>query len=69
MNYAGMNEYAVDKSNPQFRAPFNQSKNEHRVFTYEDAAIIGPNSDTPYSFLWLDLRAEPACRAGGQLGR
>jgi hypothetical protein len=59
MNYAVMNEYAVDKSNPQFKAPFNQIKNEPRVFTYEDTAIVTPNSDTPYSFLWLDLRAEP----------
>ena len=59
MNYAVMNEYAVDKSNPQFKAPFNQIKNEPRVFTYEDTAIVTPNSDTPYSFVWLDLRAEP----------
>jgi hypothetical protein len=59
MNYAVMNEYAVDTSGPQFKAPFNQIKNEARVFTYEDTAIITPNSDTPYSILWLDLRAEP----------
>ena len=59
MNYAVMYEYAVDKGNPQFKAPFNQIKNEARVYTYEDTAIVTPNSDTPYSFLWLDLRAEP----------
>src|ERR1700745_1436809 len=59
MNYAVMNEYAVDKSNPQFKAPFNQIKNEARVFTYEDTAIVTPNSDTPYSIASLDLRAEP----------
>ena len=59
MNYAVMYEYAVDKGGPQFKAPFNQIKNESRVFTYQDTAIITPNSDTPYSFLWLDLRAEP----------
>jgi hypothetical protein len=58
-NYAVMNEYAVDKSNPQFKAPFNEIKNEHRVYTYEDTAVVTPNSDTPYSALWLDLRAEP----------
>ena len=59
MNYAVMHEYALDKSGPQFKAPFNQIKNEARVFTYEDTAIITPNSDTPYSFMWMDLRAEP----------
>jgi hypothetical protein len=59
MNYAVMYEYAVDKGGPQFKAPFNQIKNEARVFTYEDTAIITPNSDTPYSFMWMDLRAEP----------
>jgi len=59
MNYAVMYEYAVDRNSGQFKAPFNQIKNEARVFTYEDTAIITPNSDTPYSLLWLDLRAEP----------
>ena len=59
MNYAVMYEYAVDRSSSQFKAPFNQIKNEPRVFTYKDTAIVTPNSDTPYSFLWLDLRAEP----------
>jgi hypothetical protein len=59
MNYSVMYEYAVDTKGSQFKAPFNQIKNEPRVFTYEDTAIITPNSDTPYSFLWMDLRAEP----------
>jgi hypothetical protein len=59
MNYAVMYEYAVDKNSGQYKAPFNQIKNEARVFTYKDTAIITPNSDTPYSFAWLDLRAEP----------
>ncbi len=59
MNYAVMYEYAVDKNSGQFKAPFNEIKNEARVFTYKDTAIVTPNSDTPYSFLWMDLRAEP----------
>ena len=59
MNYAIMYEYAVDRNSGQFKAPFNQIKNEPNVFTYKDTAIITPNSDTPYSFAWMDLRAEP----------
>jgi hypothetical protein len=59
MNYAVMYEYAVDRSSGQFKAPFNQIKNEPNVFTYKDTAIVTPNSDTPYSFVWMDLRAEP----------
>jgi len=50
MNYAVMYAYAVDKDSGQFKAPFNEIKNEARVFTYKDTAIVTPNSDTPYSF-------------------
>ena len=59
MNYAVMYEYSVDRNSGQFKAPFNQLKNEPNVFTYKDTAIPTPNSDTPYSFVWMDLRAEP----------
>ncbi|MGC1298247.1 MAG: DUF1254 domain-containing protein [Alloacidobacterium sp.] len=59
MNYAVMYEYCVDKNSGQYKAPFNKINNEARVFTYKDTAIITPNSDTPYSLLWMDLRAEP----------
>jgi hypothetical protein len=58
MNYGVMHAYAVDRNSGQFKAPFNQIFNEARVFTPKDTAIITPNSDTPYSFLWMDLRAE-----------
>src|SRR5438876_11250746 len=59
MNYAVMYEYAVDKNSGQYKAPFNQINNADRVFTYKDTSVITPNSDTPYSILWTDLRAEP----------
>ena len=54
-----IDEYAVDRDSGQFKAPFNQLKNEPNVFTYKDTAIPTPNSDTPYSFVWVDLRTEP----------
>jgi len=59
MNYLVMYEYCVDKNSGQYKAPFNQIANEARVFSYKDTSIPTPNSDTPYSMLWLDLRAEP----------
>jgi hypothetical protein len=59
MNYAVMYEFAVDTKSSQFKAPFNEINNQHRVATYKDTAVVTPNSDTPYSILWLDLRAEP----------
>jgi hypothetical protein len=59
MNYGVMYEYILDKNSGQWKAPFNSIYNEHRVFTYEDTAIPTPNSDTPYSLAWMDLRAEP----------
>ncbi len=59
MNYAVNYEFWVDKTSDQYKCPFNQIYNEARVFTYKDTAVVTPNSDTPYSFACLDLRAEP----------
>jgi hypothetical protein len=59
MNYSVMYEYCVDRKSGQYKAPFNQIFSERRVFTYKDTAVVTPNSDTPYSLAWLDLRAEP----------
>jgi hypothetical protein len=59
MNYGVMYEYAVDKNSSQFKTPFNQINSMHRVATYKDTAVVTPNSDTPYSVGFMDLRAEP----------
>jgi len=59
MNYGVMYEYAIDVGGPQYKAPFNTLFSEANVFTYKDTAVVTPNSDTPYSFIWMDLRAEP----------
>jgi hypothetical protein len=57
--YKAMYEFNIDKASSQYKAPFNAISNEARVFTYKDTAIVTPNSDTPYSMVQLDLRAEP----------
>jgi hypothetical protein len=59
MNDAVFYEYFVDKASPQYKAPPNQLYNTARVYTPKDTAVVTPNSDTPYSFVAMDLRAEP----------
>ena len=58
-NYRIQYAYFVDTKNPEYKAPWNQIVNIPRVYTPDDKAIQTPNSDTPYSMLGLDLRAEP----------
>jgi hypothetical protein len=58
-NYRIQYSYFQDRNNPEFKAPWNQLRNIPRVFTPQDTAIQTPNSDTPYSFLGMDLRTEP----------
>ncbi len=48
-----MNEFNVDKTNSQYKGPFNTIISDSNVFTYKDATckdttIVMPNSDTPY---------------------
>jgi hypothetical protein len=58
-SYRILYSYFVDENNPDYKAPWNQIENISRVYTHEDRAVQTPNSDTPYSWLALDLRAEP----------
>ena len=58
-SYRIQHTYFVDRASPEFKAPWNQLVNTPRVYTPADTAIQTPNSDTPYSFIGLDLRAEP----------
>src|SRR5436305_2261264 len=58
-NYRIQYGYFVDRQNPEFKAPWNQLKSIPRVYTPADTAIQTPNSDTPYSFMGMDIRAEP----------
>ena len=58
-SYRIQHAYFVDTKSPEYKAPWNQLRNFSRVFTPEDKAVQTPNSDTPYSFLGMDLRAEP----------
>lgn len=58
-NYKTMYAYSVAEGTPNYKAPFNVVSNVATVYTPADTTIVTPNSDTPYSFVTLDLRAEP----------
>src|SRR5438067_2730003 len=58
-NYRIQYGYFVDSKNPEFNTTLNKIHNVPRVYTPKDTAIQTPNSDTPYSVVGMDLRAEP----------
>lgn len=57
--YKTLYTQAVDTTSENFKAPFNKIGNTAKAFTAKDTAFVTPNADTPYSFIWMDLRAEP----------
>ncbi|KRP57999.1 DUF1254 domain-containing protein [Pseudomonas trivialis] len=57
--YKTLYTQAVDKGGVNYKAPFNQIGNAAQVVTPRDTALPSPNADTPYSFVWMDLRREP----------
>jgi hypothetical protein len=58
-NYQTMYKQTIDKNSPDYRGAFNTVGSSKSVATPEDKFVVTPNSDTPYSYLWMDLRAEP----------
>ncbi|TGD84191.1 DUF1254 domain-containing protein [Mycolicibacterium sp. CH28] len=58
-SYRIQHSYFIDPASPEFKGPWNQVHSTARVYTPADTAVQTPNSDTPYSMLGADLRAEP----------
>lgn len=58
-SYRIQHSYFVDSSRPEFKVHWNTIFNNARVYTPDDKATQTPNSDTPYSYVGVDLRAEP----------
>jgi hypothetical protein len=58
-NYQTMYKQAIDTAGKDYRGKFNTLNSSRTVATPEDKFVVTPNSDTPYSYLWMDLRAEP----------
>jgi len=49
----------MDPSFPGYIGGFNRYRHYSRGFAPADKDIVTPSNDTPYSWAWLDLRAEP----------
>ncbi|MDB5517954.1 MAG: hypothetical protein JWQ17_4712, partial [Tardiphaga sp.] len=64
-SYAMMESYqtwraqTVDKTANGYVGGFNVFRHYSEPFTPDNKDIVTPNNDTPYSWAWLDLRAEP----------
>src|ERR1700721_2117495 len=58
-NYRVQYAYFLDTKSPEYKAPWNHIWNSARLFSPEDKAIQTANSDTLYSMIGADLRAEP----------
>jgi hypothetical protein len=58
-NYRVQHAYFVDRGGKEYKTGWNEIFNSARVYTPDDKAVQTPNSDTPYSFVGADLRAEP----------
>jgi hypothetical protein len=58
-NYQTMYKQAIDTTGNDYRGAFNTLHSSKTVATPNDKFVVTPNSDTPYSYLWMDLRAAP----------
>jgi hypothetical protein len=59
MNYKVFHDSFLDPKAKGYKGPLNQIHNEAQVYTPANRVVQTPNSDTPYSMLGADLRAEP----------
>lgn len=57
--YRILHSFALDPASPEYKAPLNEVFHSRRLADPHDRSIVAMNVDTPYSYAWLDLRAEP----------
>ncbi|MDX1036601.1 DUF1254 domain-containing protein [Sinorhizobium medicae] len=58
-SYGTWSKQATSPDAPEYVGGFNVFRHYSEAFTPENKDIVTPNNDTPYSWAWLDLRAEP----------
>ncbi|WP_395396448.1 DUF1254 domain-containing protein (plasmid) [Novosphingobium sp. BL-8A] len=51
--------YFIDKTNPEYKAPWNALKNVLKLYSPDDRAVQAVNTDVPFSFVGADLRTDP----------
>ncbi|KJK03167.1 lipoprotein [Pseudomonas sp. 21] len=59
MHYQTMQKQALDAASPEYVGGFGVFRHYSELFTPKNRDVVTPNNDTPYSWAWLDLRAEP----------
>jgi len=69
MNYNTMYRQALDSHTPEYVGGFNVFRHYAQFFTPENRDVVTPNNDTPYSWSWLDLRAEPVVLSVPQVAK
>ncbi len=57
--YRILRNFSLEPTSPEFKAPLNEIGHSRRLSDPSDLSIVAMNVDTPYSYAWLDLRAEP----------
>ncbi|GAA2106701.1 DUF1254 domain-containing protein [Kitasatospora saccharophila] len=58
-NYRTVYPQAIDDADPRYVGGFGVFRHYPQPFTPDNTDVVTPNNDTPYSWAWLDLRAEP----------
>ncbi|UVC07586.1 DUF1254 domain-containing protein [Rhizobium sp. TH2] len=58
-SYGTWSKQATLPDAPEYIGGFNVFRHYSDAYTPENRDVVTPNNDTPYSWAWLDLRAEP----------
>ena len=58
-NYLTMYKQAIDTTGHDYKAPFNTLTSQSPSLRLTISSSSLPTPDTRYSYVWLDLRAEP----------
>jgi len=58
-NYNTLYKQVADPQAPEYVGGFGKFRHYSQLYTPENHDVVTPNNDTPYSWAWLDLRAEP----------